>query len=457
MSAEDGEPARPATGPGGAGGPAGQGRPAAARPVSRRPHAVAAVVPAASVPLSFLAAAPAGLVGCGLALAWASGPGAAYPTADPVVAAAHLGVLATLSMGVLGALHHMTPVVTHRPLWSARLARVTFATWLAASWVLPLGVAAGEEDVVEAGGALAAVAVSLLVANLWRPLSVRGKGTPVAGLRLAVAGLVVTVCYGVVYVVDRRADWFGLSGHVVLAHAVAGLFGWLGLAYVTLAGTLWPMFFQANVPARNRLGTVAVWGTAAGTALLSPGLLLQLAWLGWPGAVILGGGLGAHLIMLAAHLRHGRRRRGLLALFVCTSAGWLLAGAGLALAADLVQARRAALAAAAVTALGGWLLEALAGHALELVPLITRPVLGNRTAAGNRTAPRGGEKARAPGLAVLAYAILTAGIAAAVAGFAASQPAPTAAGGVLLALAAVTATAGQVSAVRLAGRTTKYP
>lgn len=104
MRVEDTEPARPAAGP-----------------PSPRPHAVAAVVPAASVPLSFLAAAAAGLAGCGLALAWASRAGAADPTSDPVVAAAHLGVLATLSMGALGALHHLTPVITHRPLRSVCL------------------------------------------------------------------------------------------------------------------------------------------------------------------------------------------------------------------------------------------------------------------------------------------------------------------------------------------------
>ena len=189
-----------------------------------------------------------------MALVWASGPGAAAPAADPVVAAAHLGVLATLSMGVLGALHQFTPLVTHRPLRSVFLARVTFLAWLGASWLLPLGVAIRQEDLVEAGGGLAAVAVSLLVANLWASLSVRGKGTPVTGLRLAVAGLVVTACYGVVYVADRRGNWFVLAGHVVLAHAVVGLFGWLGLTYLSLAGTLWPMFFFANVPSRNRLG-----------------------------------------------------------------------------------------------------------------------------------------------------------------------------------------------------------
>ncbi|HEX7165081.1 MAG TPA: hypothetical protein VF223_28030 [Trebonia sp.] len=65
----------------------------------------------------------------------------------------------------------------------------------------------------------------------------------------------------------RRADWFDLTGHVVLAHAVVGLFGWLGLVYLTLAGTLWPMFFLANVPALGRLVTVAIWCAAAGVVL----------------------------------------------------------------------------------------------------------------------------------------------------------------------------------------------
>lgn len=55
MSAEHTEPARPADGPAGS--------------LSPRPHAVAAVVPAATVPLSFFAAATAGLVDCGLARA----------------------------------------------------------------------------------------------------------------------------------------------------------------------------------------------------------------------------------------------------------------------------------------------------------------------------------------------------------------------------------------------------
>lgn len=189
----------------------------------------------------------------------------------------------------------------------------------------------------------------------------------------------------------------------------------------------------------GRLVTVAIWCAAAGVVLLSPGLLLRAAWLSWPGAVLLGAGPAAHLAMLVAHLRHGRRRSGLLTVFVLTSAAWLLTGAGLGLAADLVQARRAALAAAAVTALAGWLLEALVGHALHVVSLIAWPALSNRMAAGARPVRPGSPGLYIPALAVTAYGTLTAGPAAIAVGFATSQPAPVAAGGGLLVLTAIAA------------------
>ncbi|MGH3192113.1 MAG: hypothetical protein ACRDOL_33680, partial [Streptosporangiaceae bacterium] len=175
-------------------------------------------------------------------------------------------------------------------------------------------------------------------------------------------------------------------------------------------------------------------------------LLLGVPSLGWAGAVVLCGGLAAHLAMLAAHLRRRRRRADLFLAFVVTSAGWLLAGAGLALAAELAASRRAALTAAAVAALAGWLLEALAGHALKVVPLIAWPALSSRTGAGPPARRPGGPDLHVHGLAVTAYGLLTAGIAAATAGFAASQPVPIGVGGWLL------AGAGIVAAVSLSAR-----
>jgi hypothetical protein len=47
-----------------------------------------------------------------------------------VVGAAHLAMLATLSMGVLGAICQFTPVATQLPLRSVRLSGATFLNWL---------------------------------------------------------------------------------------------------------------------------------------------------------------------------------------------------------------------------------------------------------------------------------------------------------------------------------------
>jgi nitrite reductase (NO-forming) len=401
-----------------------------------RPAGVPGAVPPPPLPLSFLAAAAFGLIASGAVLVWARGAGAADPTAGPVIAAAHLGMLATLSMGVLGAMHQFTPVVTQRPLRSIRLGWATFLAWLAAAWLLPFGIATGQEGVAEAGGGLAAVAIALLVVNLWRPLSARGKGAPVTGLRLAVAGFVTTACFGVVYVGDRRGGWFVLAGHVVLAHAVIGLFAWLGLTYVSVAGKLWPMFFLSHVPGRHRAAWVAVWAVPAGVALLSPGLLLGLPWLAWAGAAVLAAGLGAHLVSLEAHLRHRRRKADLHLVFVGTSALWLPAGAGLALAAALLMAHHhhagMALAAAAVTAFAGWLLEALVGHAHKVVPFIVWSVLRARGISTVSGRPLGFADLYDHRLAAVVYGLVTVGIAALCIGFGASLPAAIAAGGVLL-------------------------
>jgi hypothetical protein len=411
-----------------------------------RPPGVPAVVPPPEVPLSFLAAAALGLAACGAALIWARGAAMADPTADPVVAAAHFGMLATLSMGVAGALHQFTPVVTQRPLRSVPLAWATFAAWLGAAWLLPSGIAAQQEGVVEAGGGLAAIAVTLLAVNLSAPLAARGKGHTVTGLRFAVAGFIATACFGVTYVADRRGNWFDLSGHVVLAHAVIGLFAWLGLTYVAVAEKLWPMFFLAHVPGRHVAGRLAVWLIPAGVMLLSPGLLAGLAPLAWAGAVILAAGLAAHLASLALHVRHRRRQGGLHLIFVTTAAGFLVAGAGLALAAALVMPRDhpggMALAAAAVTAFAGWLLEALTGHAHKVVPFILWSVLrGRGIATGPSGRPLGFGDLYDHRIAAGSYALVTAGIAAVCAGFAATQPGALAAGGGMLAATGLAAAA----------------
>ncbi len=422
-----------------------------------RPAGLPGAVPPPAVPLAYLGAAAAGLVACGAALVWSSRVATLDPTADQVVAAAHLGMLATLSMGVLGAAHQFVPVVTQRPLRSVRLAWATFAAWLGGAWLLPVGFATGLEGVVEAGGALAAIALTLLVLNFSHPLAARGKGAPVTGLRFALAGFVATGCFGVLYVADRRGNWWDLSGHVVLAHAVVGLFAWLGLTYVAVAEKLWPMFFLAHVPGRHMPGRVAVWAVPAGVVLLSPGLLLGLPMLAGPGALVLAAGLAAHLVSLQAHLRHRRRKADLHLAFVLTSAGWLPVGAGLALAAAAVLPSHhhagVALVAAAVAAFGGWVLEALVGHTYKVVPFICWSVLRARGVdKGAAGRPLLFADLYGHVWAALSYALVTAGIAALCFGLAAGVAAATVlAGALFIATGLVTALNLTYRPVRLLG------
>ncbi len=413
---------------------------------ARRPPGVPAGVPPPSVPLGFLAAAAVGLIGCGVAFWWARAAGIPDPTADPVVAATHFGVLATLAMGVLGAVHQFVPVITGRSLRSVRLARATLALWFGAAWMLPLGIATEQLAVTAVSGALAGLAVVALAVNLAPALAVSGKGAPVTGLRYAVGAAVVTGFLGVLFVGNRQGHWFDPAGHVDLTMGVVGMFGWLGLSYVAVAEKLWPMFFLAHVPGRHRAGRFAVHLMASGTALLAAGLGLEQDALAAAGALVLAAGLGAHLTSLAIHVRHRRRRADLHLVFVLTSALWLVAGTGLAAAgAALIGSSPvtgAALVAAAGCAFGGWLLVTLVGHAHKVVPFIVWSALRSR---GIATAPSGKPLLFADlyhhRWAVATYGATTAGVLGLCLGFAASWSSAIAAGGWLLVVAGVLAAA----------------
>ena len=411
-----------------------------------RPPGVPGAVPPPSVPLSFLAAASAGLVACGVAWVWVRTAATADPNSDPAIAAVHFGVLAALTMGVLGATHQFTPVITGRPLRSVTVARATFAAWLGASWLLPLGIGFEQSALAAASGALALVGLILLVWNLATPLSVRGKGTPVTALRLGMLGAVATTLLGATFVGDRQGNWFALSGRVDLAMGVLGMFAWLGVTYIGVAQKLWPMFMLAHLPGRHRSGTVAVWATWLGAAVLAGGLAHGASAAEWSGAGVLCVGLGAHLVSLWAHLRHRRRKTDLHLLFVATAAAWLVVGAGLALAGALVLPHHhhlgTGLVAAAMVAAGGWLLEALVGHVHKVVPFILWSLLRS---AGARTGPSGRPLMFADlyhhGWAAVTYGTVTAGIGALCGGLGASSVPATAAGGVLLAATGVLAAA----------------
>jgi hypothetical protein len=417
-------------------------------------------VPPAPVPRVFLAAAGVGLVGFGVALAAVAPTAVLAPNAPKVVAAVHLAMLAFLSTAVLGAMHQFTPVIAARPLRSAAAAYATATLFVPGAWTIAFGFASGHPGVVSVGGAVASCGIALAVWNLSGPLSARGKGTSVFGLRIALGFLVVTAAFGVTYALDRHQGWFVLMPRRVLAHAHLGLLGWLGVAYVAVAEKLWPMFLLAHRP-NARSGDLAVRLLPAGAAVLALGLLVPATPVAVAGSVIAGAGLAAHLSSLAGVIRHRRRPLELLHAFVLSSAGCLgiaaVAGAVAGLA-HLDPTWRVRVTSTEVLALVGWLALAIVGHAHKIVPFIAWSSL---RAHGVTTAPDGTPLLFAHLLhhptARTTFIAAAVGVAAALAGTATATSALLRAGGVALAVSGALALANLASGPLLVERSSRVP
>ena len=417
-----------------------EGRPANLPPMAAATaHGGAGSVPPPSVPLGFLAAAGVGGAGFGLAAWFAADRLVGAPTHPGALAAVHVGVLAFLTMAVLGAVHHFAPVVAGRPLRSVLAARLTLAGMVLTAWLLPSGFAHGPEALVAAGGVVGSITVLLAAWNLSGPLSERGRGIPLVGLRLSVAYLVLTVAFGVVYAFDRQAGWFPLLPHRVLAHAHLGLLGWLGLTYVAVTEKLWPMFLLSHRP-RARSGAWAVGLLAAGTLVLATGLLFALEPVALMGGTTVAVGLGCHLASLVATIRHRRRPLELLHGHLVASSGFLVAAVGLAAVAglgDVDPATRSTLVAAEVACLLAWIALAVTGHAHKIVPFIAYTWLrrlGITQGPGGRPLLFGDLFHR--GVAQATFTTGTAGWAAVVVGLLVEAPAVVAVGGGALSLTA---------------------
>lgn len=419
------------------------------------PAGAKANVPPAALPLGFLLAGGIGLVTFGGAILFHARNAVAAPQNPDTIAVVHFGVLTFLSTAVLGALHQFGPVVGQRRLRSVAVAWVTLATMVTATWLLPVGFAHGPKSLVITAALVGAVAVCLAAWNLSGPLSGREGGVPVAGLRLSVAYLVVTVTFGVVYAFDRQSGWFVLLGHRVLAHAHLGLLGWLGLTYMSVAEKLWPMFLLAHRP-RARSGAWAVALVATGTAILATGLLFAQSVVAGIGAAIVIGGVAAHLTSLAGAVKHRRRSLELLHAFLFASAAFLVTAVVVGIVAALAPVGtvvRGHLVSAEIASLIAWLGLAVVGHSHKIVPFISYARLRERGVQTHRSGrPLLFADLFNPRWAVVAFVLATAGFAAVVVGTIVGASPVIAAGGAAVAAAGAVATVNLAIGPRLAMR-----
>ncbi len=266
--------------------------------------------PPISVPLRFFLTAPAfGLLAAGV-LAWAGPDALASRFSPALLAVTHLLVLGVLAMCMIGALLQMLPVVAGVSLTHARrVAASIHVPLLSGTLLLGAGFLWSQPGLLLAALPLAGGALLAFGVMAWRSLRVGLAANPtVAGMKMAVAALLVTASLGVVLAASYAGYAHASLLRLVDVHLGWGLMGWVGILVVAVAYQVVPMF-QLTPPY-----------PAALTRGLVPLLLMALT--AWSGAKLFdlpwGAALAAAALVLAfatfagltLHLQNRRRRKG---------------------------------------------------------------------------------------------------------------------------------------------------
>ncbi len=328
-----------------------------------------ALSPAPGLPLRFLLAAPWFGVLAGLALL-AAGPAVHLSRwSPPTLGATHLLTLGYLGMAMAGSILQLIPVVTGSALAVGRAAAALAWSGLAAgALLLAAGLGLNAASLLMPAALLLAAAFAILVAVVGRALA---RPAPAAalpmlrGMRLAVAGLSVTVATGVL-LAATLGGW-AQSPVLLVAdlHAAWGLLGWVAMLVVGVAFQVIPMF-QSSTTYPAPVTRWAPWTLAALLAAWSA------AWLAGHGAarvaaLLLGVALAAFALLSAWLLATRARKQS-----DATTLYWRLALASLA-ASALLYHQPASIQAPLTTGIvfiGGFAMGAVNGMLYKIVPFL---------------------------------------------------------------------------------------
>lgn len=200
--------------------------------------------PPISVPLRFFFTAP--LFGILAAIVQISaGPGAVTQWTPTTLAVVHLLTLGYISMVMIGAMSQILPVVVGSPLPRPRLVSSLVHT------LLTLGVLALVSGLLFNRGESVLAAIFLLGSGLsifigvtaYSLVVARVNNATVSGMRVAIAGLAVTVVLGLRVAVEHV--WSldpPLPDSWAHAHLAWGFTGWVGILVISVAYEVVPMF-----------------------------------------------------------------------------------------------------------------------------------------------------------------------------------------------------------------------
>lgn len=334
--------------------------------------------PPLSLPLRYFLTAPLFAALAAAFLAW-QGEAALLSRWSPLtLAITHLMVLGCLSMTMIGALLQMLPVVAGIEVPRTHVMGAVVHLCLCAG---TLALAAG---FWQESPALFRIAMTLLLAGLtlfvgactvamWQ-YHLPGAGAVVAGIRLSLAALVLTMILG-----GMLASVFAWPGMVRIPlqrltdlHAMWGMLGWVGLLVIGIAFQVVPMFMLTEPYPKYLTGAYPTWMFVllAATSLSSDwsgaGAALHMAFLALlaAGYALFG---GVTLYLLA---RRKRPRADPATLFWRTAMACLMAAPALWLWPGAAPSNSAPLAVG-VLLIAGFALSAVSGMLYKIVPFLT--------------------------------------------------------------------------------------
>ena len=321
--------------------------------------------PPFSVPLRFFLTAPLFGAAAAVVLLWAGPSSFASRWNTPLLAAIHLLTLGFLTMVMIGALMQLLPVLAGSPLRRPRAVAAAVhvllvfgALALTASFFVPA--------IALRYAALGALGVGLAVFVVAAGASlVRAQSNPsVTAMRLALAGLAVTVLLGLLIGLDWARSLFGVVPMVADTHLAWGLVGWVALLVIGVAYQVVPMFqlTRAYPPWLRRwlvpvvFAALLLWTAASSATTAIP------VWLAHAAAAVMAAALATFAIV-TLWLQTTRKRR----LPDATMRFWLLAMVSLLACIALWAVQTTSLVADARLALlaGAWMTVGFAGSVIQ--------------------------------------------------------------------------------------------
>lgn len=215
--------------------------------------------PPPSVPMRFLASAPAWGVVAGAWLAWHGEAALASRWSPPTVVLVHLVALGVLGNGMLGALTQFLPVAAMSPFDHRRLFPLLHAAFNVGLVLFAYGMSGLHMTALHLAGCLLAGSLLVFAILAARALA-KGAGTRWlrAAIGIALAGLVATAVLGVAAVLTLGGELRIALDRLVDTHAAFGTVGWTLALIVAVGSVTMPMLQGArSLPPRGVVAWLA--------------------------------------------------------------------------------------------------------------------------------------------------------------------------------------------------------